>query len=203
MKPLFLTQPACAVVFWTVYLIWVVPEVLQGWTRRSPAEAQKRDRGSLQVLMASVAVGIFLGMLAALRAPWAALPGRGVLFGVGIALMLAGIFLRQWAIRTLGRYFTFDVAVRTLQPVVETGPYRYVRHPGYSGALLTIFGFGLTLANWLSLAAFLLGVAVGCAYRVPVEERALCEGLGQPYADYMQRTPRFFPHIVWRSTNGE
>ncbi len=107
----------------------------------------------------------------------------------------AGGGLRWWAILTLGRYFTFDVAVRASQPVVQSGPYRLIRHPAYSGTLLVLLGIGLALANWASIAAILAGVLIGLRYRVRVEEQALIDGLGQPYVDYMRHTKRFVPFI--------
>jgi len=54
---------------------------------------------------------------------------RTVVFFVGIALMLAGIAFRFYAMSLLGRFFTYNVAVHAGQTVVEAGPYRYIRHP--------------------------------------------------------------------------
>jgi protein-S-isoprenylcysteine O-methyltransferase Ste14 len=70
-----------------------------------------------------------------------------------------------------------------------------VRHPAYSGTLLSLLGVGLALANWASLVAVLAGGLIGLLCRVKVEERALKEALGQPYVDYMCRTKRFIPFI--------
>jgi protein-S-isoprenylcysteine O-methyltransferase Ste14 len=79
--------------------------------------------------------------------------------------------------------------------VVESGPYRLIRHPSYTGALLALFGIALALTNWASLAAIILGNAVGFGYRVMVEERALSCALGQSYSVYMRRTRRLIPFI--------
>jgi protein-S-isoprenylcysteine O-methyltransferase Ste14 len=103
--------------------------------------------------------------------------------------------LRWWAIITLGRYFTIDVAVRSTQSVVQSGPYRFVRHPSYTAVLIMLLGVGLALANWASLVAMLAGGLIGLLYRVRVEERALVEALGQPYVDYMRHTERFIPFM--------
>ena len=116
-------------------------------------------------------------------------------FWIGIALMLCGLAFRWYSIKVLGMFFTRDVATRPGQTVVETGPYRWIRHPSYSGALLMFLGTGLAMTNWASLLAVMLGVALGYGYRVRVEERALCADPGQPYRDYMQRTRRFIPHV--------
>jgi protein-S-isoprenylcysteine O-methyltransferase Ste14 len=59
--------------------------------------------------------------------------------------MLTGIALRWHSVGVLGKYFTFDVAIHSRQVLVDTGPYRYIRHPSHSGALMSLLRFGLTL----------------------------------------------------------
>jgi protein-S-isoprenylcysteine O-methyltransferase Ste14 len=140
-------------------------------------------------------MGMIAGFSAASCAPAAIHAHRAAIFWTGIALMIGGIVLRQTAIRTLGKYFTFTVRVRQEQPVVDFGPYRWIRHPSYTGALLTMAGVGLALTNWASLVLILLAGAVGYTYRISVEERALSETLGEPYAAYMRRTWRLIPFI--------
>lgn len=120
---------------------------------------------------------------------------RTFLFSVGIALMLAGVALRWYAIRVLGRYFTREVAVQPGHTVIRSGPYRFIRHPSYSGALLTILGLGLAMTNWVGLAALMACALIGYSYRVMVEERALRENIGAPYVEYMRYTRRFIPFL--------
>jgi len=95
----------------------------------------------------------------------------------------------------LGRFFTYDVAVQPGQTVVEAGPYRYIRHPSYTGGLITLAGVGLALGNWAGLLLLLACMGVAYAYRIFVEEAALVAALGQPYRDYMQRTKRLVPFL--------
>jgi protein-S-isoprenylcysteine O-methyltransferase Ste14 len=71
-----------------------------------------------------------------------------------------------------------------------------VRHPSYTGAIAAAAGVGLALGNGLSLALLLAAVVPGFAYRISVEERALCETLGEPYLAYRARTKRLIP-FVW------
>ncbi len=109
--------------------------------------------------------------------------------------MLSGIAFRWYSASVLGKYFTFDVTVQNNQHLVEAGPYRYVRHPSYTGALLTLIGFGLALENWLAVFAgtFCLGVAY--VYRIRVEEAALTTALGEAYRRYARRTWRLLPFV--------
>src|SRR6516164_8045638 len=64
-----------------------------------------------------------------------------IIFAVGLCCVLGGTALRWYAVTTLGRYFTVDVASEASQPVIDVGPYRRVRHPAYAGMLLALFGF--------------------------------------------------------------
>jgi protein-S-isoprenylcysteine O-methyltransferase Ste14 len=88
-----------------------------------------------------------------------------------------------------------EVAVRATQAVVQSGPYRLVRHPSYTAILIMLLGLGLALANWASLVVLLAGGLIGLGYRVRVEERALVDALGQPYVDYIRHTQRLIPFI--------
>jgi protein-S-isoprenylcysteine O-methyltransferase Ste14 len=103
---------------------------------------------------------------------------------------------RYYCMRVLGRYFTFNVAVHSGQTVVEAGPYRYIRHPSYTGALITVVGLGLVLGNWAGMIALVACVGIGYAYRIRVEESALVLALGEPYRNYMLRTRRLVPFLL-------
>ena len=116
-------------------------------------------------------------------------------FFIGIALMSLGMLIRGWAIRTLKGYFLFAVGVREDQKVVEAGPYRLVRHPAYSGAILCFVGIGLAVQSLAGLILLLLVSIAAYAYRMSVEDRALLKGIGEPYAAYMSRTKRLIPFI--------
>jgi protein-S-isoprenylcysteine O-methyltransferase Ste14 len=197
MLPLIYTAPAYITTFVSVAVISRIPEtILLLWRSRRDPTARKEDRGSLVVM--SVVTGGGVIVACALAAVWtgAAIPWlRPQVTLAGIVVFMLGAALRWWAIFTLGRYFTIDVAVRSTQSVVQSGPYRFVRHPSYTAILIMLLGVGLALANWASLVAMLAGGLIGLLYRVRVEERALVEALGQPYVDYLRHTKRFIPFI--------
>ena len=167
-----------------------------GWKKRLPREATARDHGSKVPLItgvwARVAFGIGLGM----GFPEFAFGGvRNEVFVAGPILMLAGMALRLYSVHLLGAWFTLDVATRPGQKVVTSGPYQWIRHPSYTGALVTLLGILLCCLNWLTLAA-LLPAITGYAYRIRVEEAVLGEELGAEYREYMKRTRRLIPFIV-------
>ncbi len=97
-----------------------------------------------------------------------------------IGAVVVGIALRQWAVWVLGRFFTVVVRVTAGQTVIDRGPYRWVRHPSYTGLLLTLSGAGVAFGNWLSILALIIWSALGLAIRIRVEERALLAALGEP-----------------------
>lgn len=111
-------------------------------------------------------------------------------------MIVGGMAFRAYAILTLGRYFTRAVRAHVGQTVVQRGPYRYIRHPSYTGLLVALVGVALTLSNWVGLAALLLCAGAGCAYRIAVEERELRRTLGDEYIAYMRRTRRLIPFIL-------
>ena len=177
-------------------LVYLISEVLLTVTRRSRSRTgTKQDRSTLRVLwvviMASVAAGIYVTT----HSPMAALP-HGQMFAIaGVLLFVAGLFLRWWAIITLGRFFTVDVTIEKDHDLVERGPFRVVRHPSYTGVLLAFVGFALTLRNWAALLIILVPIFAAFIHRMNVEEDALSRALGPRYADYMRRTKRLVPFV--------
>jgi protein-S-isoprenylcysteine O-methyltransferase Ste14 len=198
MLPLIYTTPAYTIAFVGVVVLSRIPEtILLLWRSRHDPTARKEDRGSLVVMSVVAGGGVIVACLLAAIWTGAAIPGlRPQVTIAGIVVYLLGAALRWWAILILGRYFTADVAVRSTQTVVQSGPYRVVRHPSYSGLLVMFLGLGLVLANWASLLLLLACGLISLLYRVSVEERALVEALGQPYVDYRRHTKRFIPFMV-------
>jgi protein-S-isoprenylcysteine O-methyltransferase Ste14 len=195
MGPHWFYHPAMTTVWVVTDVIWVVPEIFFG-RRRPGKDAQLADRGSKAVVIGALNLGVFLAFLATFMAPGLSLqtPWKTV-FAIGIAVWYLGIFFRWYSIRVLGRFFTTDVAISQGQHVVKRGPYRWVRHPSYLGGLIAAIGFGMTMTNWLAMLLPAGCLAASYAYRIPIEERALVQGLGPDYSSYMQRTWRLIPFV--------
>ena len=197
LRPLpFSAGPIFALIFWAAFVSWILPEVVAWRVKLSTDPARTRDQGSLNLIAVLWWTGIAIDFSFSLLLPQAAIPWkRTLLFFVGICLMFLGIALRWYSVAILGKYFTFDVAIQSGQTLVEAGPYRYIRHPSYSGALITLLGFGLAIGNWLGLAASLSCLGLAYAYRIPIEEAALAAALGEPYKQYLRRTWRLVPFL--------
>jgi protein-S-isoprenylcysteine O-methyltransferase Ste14 len=206
MRPLPFTHPAAGVVFDCALGLFVAVQVgmsvvvLRHARSRRRSGGRRMDRGTMPLIV--VATGFGLGAaLAVSTAVKAATvtPGiaavRWVVFGVGVVAIVTGSLLRQWAITTLGRFFTPDVRVARDQLVVTGGPYRWVRHPSYTGFLLAVVGFGLALGNWLSILIVAVVPLLALVARIHVEEAALLSNLGEPYARFAAPRKRLVPGV--------
>ena len=146
-------------------------------------------------------IAMMIGLVIALAAQ--ALPALTIyspapawpLFVLATLLLVIAAAGRIWAVRSLGRWFTTDVRTDSAQPVVDIGPYRWVRHPSYTAALLASLAIGLALDNWVSLAAMVVFPVLGFVNRIRTEERALFSALGDAYREYARTHRRLVPGL--------
>ena len=191
MKPLLIVWPY-ALVFWSVFVwaFWPEFKIL-----RSAQRSNSKDAKSLQVIL----VGLQLAMLAAFPVAW--VPAfqisshRVGVFIAGAVLMIAGSLLRRHCWRMLGASFTGDVRASADQAVITRGAYGIVRHPSYTGAILLNTGMGIALGSWASAAILVVASFVVYTYRMVVEERALLEAIGEPYAEFLRTRKRVIPFV--------
>jgi protein-S-isoprenylcysteine O-methyltransferase Ste14 len=187
-----------ALVFSAVLILWILAEVIGGVIQpfirggRS-ARTRRKDRGSFLLIYVGVVV-YFIIALSFAGDGIAKLPSA--VCYLGIILMVLGIAIRQWAIAVLGRFFSRTLRVQKGQTVVETGLYRYVRHPSYTGTLIFFVGFGLALQSWGAVLALVPIFAVAYGYRIDVEEKLLIAELGEAYVSYARRTKRLIPFVI-------
>jgi protein-S-isoprenylcysteine O-methyltransferase Ste14 len=186
-----------------IILGWVsmeITELVRG--RRSP---HWRDRAArsiapracwLTLALAAVAIN-GADYLAPPFIPAAAIrPGAGS-YTVGVVLVLAGVALRGWSFRALGRrYFNHAVKVSPDQQLVTSGPYRLLRHPGFAGNMLICIGSGLAAANWVAVAVATLFPLAVIIWRTKVEEAAMMAVLGERYRLYAVGHRRLVP-LIW------
>jgi protein-S-isoprenylcysteine O-methyltransferase len=177
-------------------LIYVLSELGLAFQKRAKAaEARDADRGSLGLLWIVIVASVTLAFNFATLFPAAGMGGVPILRVLGTGLFAAGLAIRWYSIIHLGRFFTVNVAIAMNHRLIDTGPYRFVRHPSYTGALIAFLGLGLCLANWASLTAIVVPVFLVFQRRMQVEEAALLQGLGDQYRVYMSRTKRLIPAI--------
>ena len=116
-------------------------------------------------------------------------------FAIGMALVVIGFVIRIHSILTLNQYFTYSVAKVENHKIIETGLYKFIRHPGYLGQLIIFIGISISISNWLSILAMMIPIILGYLYRIKVEERFMLEQLGEAYLNYQERTKRLIPMI--------
>jgi protein-S-isoprenylcysteine O-methyltransferase Ste14 len=164
-----------------------VRERLQG--RGSAA----RDRATRALIAVTLGIAVAVAAVTASRAT--APPIAGPYRAAGLIVMWLGLAIRVWAIAALGRAFRTTVEVDPGQAVVSTGPYRWVRHPSYSGLLLIVTGSGLAAGNWLALAICAVLPLPALLRRIHVEEAELTRVLGDRYRAYQAETKRLIPGL--------
>lgn len=154
-----------------------------------------RDRGTRAIVALSLAGSIFIGILVRARMPALDTPAPEAFAAAGIVVIWVGLAVRVWAVLTLGGSFSTFVQVDTGQAVVTHGPYRWVRHPSYTGLLLIALGFGLGAGNWLSLVVCAVVPPLGMLPRMAVEESEMTRVLGDQYRSYQRATHRLMPGL--------
>jgi len=175
-------------------LAYGLSETGLGILKRSSDDSVDADDSTLRVLWIVIVLSVTAGIYASTRVPAAGIGGPWLTWS-GCAVFALGLGLRWYSIIYLGRFFTVNVAIHSSHEVIDTGPYRRVRHPSYTGALLAFTGLALTLANWVSLLLIVVPIFWAFTRRMDTEEIALSNALGKPYTSYMQRTKRLVPSI--------
>jgi protein-S-isoprenylcysteine O-methyltransferase len=153
-----------------------------------------RDRSFVELQALQVA-GLVGAVVAGRALPALTLPGGYVWPIAGLVLGLAGAALRAWSIRTLGAGFTRELRVSAEQPLVRAGPYRLLRHPSYSGAILLVGGVGVAIGNAASIALAVGCVTVAYVRRIAVEERLLRGRFGAAWDAHVAATDRLVPGV--------
>ena len=198
MKPYFDTNHLAGLLLLIVTMAWGAMELGQFSQELEARKGATKVGGvtSRVVFWAClIAASIFLH-LAPRIVPAAAIRPGAVAFAAGMVILLAGLVLRGWSFKTLGKYFTHTVMVSSDQPVITTGPYRLLRHPSYTGILMACAGVGLTSANWAGLAVMALLPLAVLLWRIHIEENALLTTLGDRYRAYAAHHKRLVP-LVW------
>jgi protein-S-isoprenylcysteine O-methyltransferase Ste14 len=158
----------------------------------SSLAASEDDRDSTRSIVRAYLLAASLPVV--LRGlPTRPLPGASQ--PAGLALQAGGLALRIWSMRTLGAYYSRTLSTQEEQTVVDTGPYRLVRHPGYLGSLLIWTGLALSSRSLPVVVAVTGVVAYAYGRRIDAEEQLLVRDL-PGYGDYRRRTRKLIP-LIW------
>ena len=178
-----------------VWICWLLSEILLARIFRSEKKVTKDfDKSSLTIIWLTIIISVTLGVLIKSNIK---LPVVGSIWFrySGLFVIVTGMIIRFIAIKSLGKYFTVDVSIHNSHRLIKAGLYKYIRHPSYTGLLISFFGFGISLNNWLSLIIVFIPVLMAFMHRINIEERILRDQLGVDYIDYMNETKRLIPMI--------
>jgi protein-S-isoprenylcysteine O-methyltransferase Ste14 len=125
------------------------------------------------------------------------LPWHPANFWIGTMLVLAGLWLATYCRRFLKGNWSIGVEVKQSHELVRSGPYRWVRHPIYTGLLLALMGSALTIGQWRGLAGFLLACVTLWA-QSRAEERYMTETFGDRYRQYQREVAALVPFMHGR-----
>ncbi|MCA0171444.1 methyltransferase family protein [Bacillus sp. RAR_GA_16] len=114
---------------------------------------------------------------------------------LGLILYGCGIGLRYWGIKELGRFFSRNVIVERKVDLVSSGPYRLLRHPLYTGLLLTLIGLPIYIGTWGGIVLSFLLLVPALLYRIRIEERMLYASVGETYYEWGKERYRLLPFI--------
>ncbi|OAI07923.1 methyltransferase family protein [Methylomonas methanica] len=177
-------------------LVWIAAEI--NLARRAALQtgrALNTERRSQRLLwisiLASLALALWFKNLAWAPIRLEYLPRQAL----AMALFASGLYLRYAAVIQLGRFFTTDVAIQPEHRLIKEGPYRWLRHPAYTGLLIALFAAGLAMGDFIALAMLLVPTVWAFTLRIDIEERMLLAEFGSVYADFCKSTWRLLPWV--------
>lgn len=182
---------------WHILLYgWTASEIILAVATRTRKRGGKvRDKGSMLLMWATIISAITAAEFISHMAPAMTMGGAHWLKLTAVVVLIAGVMVRWTAILSLGKAFSANVAIRPAQAIYQSGLYRYLRHPSYTGLLLVFVAIALYERNWLAAAVVLLPTISAVLYRIHVEEEALRDAFGAEYATYCKTTWRLIPGI--------
>ena len=183
------------ILFLTISTIWVISEVLLVVLRRSKNDSQDHDKGSIKwlniVIYTSVTLAVSFGFIGIGQIHIAI----SIILWIGLCLIVIGLIIRWIAILTLRKYFTTNVSILSDHRIIKTGIYRFIRHPSYSGSIISFCGLGLVFPNWVSFIVLVIPITIAFLKRIQIEEEALQKAFGEEYANYCKMSWLLFPGI--------
>lgn len=181
--------------FIIIWSVWPISEILLNRLMRSGKSDKKgEDKGTLRNIWITISIAMAAGCIvnSYVEAP---MSNTLTISYTGLLSITFGMIFRFFAIWSLGKFFTVDITIREEHKLKKDGIYRYIRHPAYTGMIISFIGFGLSLNNWISLFIVSIPVISVMLLRITAEEKMLLKQFGNEYAGYMRKTRRLIPWI--------
>jgi len=180
---------------------WIAMGVIRIYPELRMLKFQTMTRASGPIDLALLALATLSGIpsFVWIFTPWLqfadySLPAASLI--VGGLMMANGCWIIYGGHQAIGENFDLRLRIRENHQLVTHGPYRYVRHPIYSGALLFAMGHTLVVPNLIAGPAFLVGLVILIAFRIGPEEKMMADQFGEEFETYCQTTARLIPWIL-------
>ena len=177
-------------IFWAICFFWWGMDLYLVVLKKN-GDHKVSERKSKFIMTIMIFAGVLLAIVPEnFRSVW-----RTREFGlfqiIGTAVLAGGVFIRFMSVLTLGKHFARDLGVHREKELVTSGLYRWIRHPSYTGEIVSFLGVGLVFEHFTASLFITLLPAAAFIYRAKVEEKMLLEEFGSEYEEYKKRTRMF------------
>lgn len=184
---------------YVIYLMWLA-WAAYWWLSASKVKATARQESLTSRAAHGVPMIVTVLLIIPPRLPLGVLsdrmlPGGAITYWIGAAMVAAGIAFAVWARAHLGKNWSGTVTVKSDHELIRSGPYRFVRHPIYSGMLLAVMGSAIARGEWRGLLGVLI-LLVALWRKLRHEERWMGESFGQEYAKYRSEVYALIPFVI-------
>jgi protein-S-isoprenylcysteine O-methyltransferase Ste14 len=160
---------------------------------------QTRERFASRIPYLVLTTAAFYAMFSRPVPEWLRLrilPPNSAIANLGIALTAAGLLFAIWARAYLGRNWSGNVTIKVDHELIRSGPYRWVRHPIYSGIILAMLGTAINKGQLRCFIAVAL-LWIGFSLKSRIEEQFMVTTFGQEYEQYSRSTGAIIPRLRW------
>ncbi len=182
-----------------ICILWIASEILLSIRRRAKNKSKDFDKSNSLILwiinILSISIGINIAVKSGNSGIGSFSRGYPLTSYIGLLCILSGIAVRWTAILTLGKQFTTTLTIVENHKIIDNGIYKYIRHPSYTGALMSFFGLSITYSNWITFIIIFFPILFGYIYRIKIEEKLLMNHFGEEYSIYARKTHRLIPKI--------
>ncbi len=181
-----------------IFLAFICSVLFATQPRLSIAESKakkKTDRYTIWLIILVSSIGQIVSLI-----DWAYFPSlnktNNSWMVIGAFLLVAGTTFRLYAINILGKYFSSTVQIKNDHKIITAGPYKFLRHPSYTGAYIAMLGSAVFLNSIIGTLIFGIGMLFVYRLRIIAEEQTLIQNFKDDYLNYSKRTYKMFP-LVW------
>ncbi len=178
--------------------IWTVLEILVGYKTRvsfHDSVPQLKNYQKEHLIWLVVVISI-IGAFGFKHLQLVQLPmSYGVRQIIALIMMSIGLMIRFYAIKRLGRFFSTTVVIQNEHALITHGLYQFIRHPAYTGLLISFFAIGVAMGDILAILILVLPLGLFLKQRISVEEDILIGHFGKDYLEYAVRTKKLIPWL--------